>query len=106
MSVCDPYGGMHSLWAGRWTPQVFAPISPAHGSSETERAAYLDEFSSLIDDTVAAVIIALVVQGAGGRRFHDYELVAGLKKLCDQKGILLIADEIATGFGRAGLVWS
>ena len=57
MSVCDPDGGMHSLWAGTFTPQVFAPVPPPRGSSEQVRAAYLAEFESLVDDSVAAVIV-------------------------------------------------
>ncbi|MBP2332408.1 adenosylmethionine--8-amino-7-oxononanoate transaminase [Corynebacterium freneyi] len=102
MSVCDPDGGMHSLWAGAWAPQVFAPVPPPRGSSQQVRAEYLSRFDSLVDDTVAAVIVEPVVQGAGGMRFHDHELIAGLREICDNHGLLLIADEIATGFGRTG----
>nr|WP_120492658.1 adenosylmethionine--8-amino-7-oxononanoate transaminase [Corynebacterium lactis] len=102
MSVCDPEGGMHAMWAGQWTPQVFADVPPARGASEQARADYLAHFDSLIDDSVAGVIVEPVVQGAGGMRFHDHELLVGLRELCDRRGILLIADEIATGFGRAG----
>ena len=102
MSVCDPDGGMHSLWAGTFTPQVFAPAPPPRGSSEAVRAAYLANLESLADDTIAAIIVEPVVQGAGGMRFHDHELLAGLRDICDRRGLLLIADEIATGFGRTG----
>ncbi|UBI01388.1 adenosylmethionine--8-amino-7-oxononanoate transaminase [Corynebacterium freneyi] len=102
MSVCDPDGGMHSLWAGAWAPQVFAPVPPPRGSSQQVRAEYLSRFDSLVDDTVAAVIVEPVVQGAGGMRFHDHELITGLREICDRHGLLLIADEIATGFGRTG----
>lgn len=102
MSVCDPDGGMHQLWAGTLTPQVFAPVPPARGSSEQARREYLESLELLIDETIAAIIIEPVVQGAGGMRFHDHELLTGLREVCDRHGILLIADEIATGFGRAG----
>ena len=103
MSVCDPDGGMHSLWAGAWAPQVFAPVPPPRGSSEHARAEYLARFESLVDDSVAAIIVEPVVQGAGGMRFHDHELIAGLREICDRHGLLFIADEIATGFGRTGV---
>ncbi|MCK7641328.1 adenosylmethionine--8-amino-7-oxononanoate transaminase [Corynebacterium sp. CCM 8835] len=102
MSVCDPDGGMHSLWTGTLTEQIFAPAPPVRGSSEPERAEYLRRVGELIDESVAAMIIEPVVQGAGGMRFHDHELVAGVRELCDRHGILFIADEIATGFGRTG----
>ncbi|MBV7293890.1 adenosylmethionine--8-amino-7-oxononanoate transaminase [Corynebacterium sp. TAE3-ERU16] len=102
MSVCDPDGGMHSLWAGTLTEQIFAPAPPVRGSSEPDRTDYLRQIGELIDESVAAMIIEPVVQGAGGMRFHDHELVAGVRELCDRHGILFIADEIATGFGRTG----
>ncbi|HCT13556.1 MAG TPA: adenosylmethionine--8-amino-7-oxononanoate transaminase [Corynebacterium nuruki] len=102
MSVCDPDGGMHALWTGTLADQLFAPAPPVRGSSDREIADYLQVFDSLIDGTVAAVIIEPVVQGAGGMRFHDHALVAGVRRICDAHGVLLIADEIATGFGRTG----
>ncbi|GAB3703826.1 adenosylmethionine--8-amino-7-oxononanoate transaminase [Corynebacterium nasicanis] len=97
MSVCDPDGGMHALWAGTLAEQVFAPAPPVG-----EVGDYLHRFEMLIDATVAAVIVEPVVQGAGGMRFHDPALVAGVREICDRHGILFIADEIATGFGRTG----
>lgn len=102
MSVCDPDGGMHELWAGTFTPQIFAPVPPARGASAEVREQYLQEFEACIDGTVAGVIIEPVVQGAGGMRFHDHELLVGVREICDRHGLLLVADEIATGFGRAG----
>ncbi|WP_179948330.1 adenosylmethionine--8-amino-7-oxononanoate transaminase [Corynebacterium liangguodongii] len=105
MSVCDPVGGMHSMWGPAVTAQVFAPPPPAEGASASEREAYLEHMSSLVTDDIAAVIIEPGVQGAGGMRFHDLELVRGVRALCDAHGILLIADEIATGFGRTGVLF-
>ncbi|MEZ2121398.1 adenosylmethionine--8-amino-7-oxononanoate transaminase [Corynebacterium sp. CCM 9203] len=102
MSVCDPDGGMHSLWAGTLTEQIFAPAPPVRGTSVAQRHDYLRQVEELIDESVAAMIIEPVVQGAGGMRFHDHELVTGVRELCDRHGILFIADEIATGFGRTG----
>lgn len=106
MSVCDPDGGMHAMWGGAVTEQVFAPAPPVAGSSRSECDAYLERFGALIGADVAAVIIEPVVQGAGGMRFHDPILVQGLRKLCDASGIPLIADEIATGFGRTGQLFT
>ena len=123
MSVCDPEGGMHSLWRGTLVEQVFAPEPPADprcdvghpadddGSggarlSDDELESYLREFETYIDDTIAGMIIEPVVQGAGGMRFHDPRLVAGLRRVCDDHDILLIADEIATGFGRTGSLFT
>lgn len=106
MSVCDPQGGMHSMWGDALKPQVFAPAPPVRGASAAEHAAYLDEFAQLITSEIAGVIVEPVVQGAGGMRFHDPELLSGLRKLCDASGIPLIADEIATGFGRTGQLFT
>lgn len=102
MSVCDPEGGMHSMWTGTLARQVFAPAPPTRGASPAERATYLHELEACITEEVAALVIEPVVQGAGGMRFHDHELVCGARDICDRHGIVLVADEIATGFGRTG----
>ncbi|WP_179474962.1 adenosylmethionine--8-amino-7-oxononanoate transaminase [Mycolicibacterium vinylchloridicum] len=100
MSVCDPDGGMHSLWSDVLFPQVFAPPVPSGYDP-----AYIAAFEAqLLDhaDEVAAVIVEPVVQGAGGMRFHDPRYLSDLRTMCDRAGVLLIFDEIATGFGRTG----
>jgi adenosylmethionine-8-amino-7-oxononanoate aminotransferase len=100
MSVCDPDGGMHSLWTDVLFPQVFAPPVPANYDP-----AYVAAFEAqLIEhaDELAAVIVEPVVQGAGGMRFHDPRYLTDLRAMCDRAGVLLIFDEIATGFGRTG----
>jgi len=100
MSVCDPDGGMHSLWRDVLVEQVFAPAVPTRydpsysAAFEAQLAAHADE--------VAAVIVEPVVQGAGGMRFHDPRYLTDLRDICDRHGVLLIFDEIATGFGRTG----
>lgn len=102
MSVGDPENGMHSAWGGVLHQQAFAPPPPVRGASSAMRGDYLSQLDSLVDSSIAAIIIEPVVQGAGGMRFHDAQLVAGVREICDRHQILLIADEIATGFGRTG----
>ncbi|BBY91625.1 adenosylmethionine-8-amino-7-oxononanoate aminotransferase [Mycobacterium gallinarum] len=100
MSVCDPDGGMHTLWSDVLAPQVFAPPVPAGYD-----AAYIADFEKLLAEhahELAAVIVEPVVQGAGGMRFHDPRYLADLREICTRHGVLLIFDEIATGFGRTG----
>ncbi|SBS75956.1 7,8-diaminopelargonic acid synthase, PLP-dependent [uncultured Mycobacterium sp.] len=100
MSVCDPDGGMHSLWADVLFPQIFAPPVPADYDQ-----AYIAAFEAQLlehADELAAVIVEPVVQGAGGMRFHDPRYLSDLRAMCDRAGVLLIFDEIATGFGRTG----
>ncbi|EHB50628.1 adenosylmethionine-8-amino-7-oxononanoate aminotransferase [Mycolicibacterium rhodesiae JS60] len=100
MSVCDPDGGMHSLWTDVLFPQVFAPQVPSDYDP-----AYIAAFETQLMDhaaEVAAVIVEPVVQGAGGMRFHDPRYLSDLRAMCDRAGVLLIFDEIATGFGRTG----
>jgi adenosylmethionine-8-amino-7-oxononanoate aminotransferase len=100
MAVCDPDGGMHHLWRGALAEHVFAPRPPAElddawaGAVEALVARHADE--------LAGVILEPVVQGAGGMWMYDPACLAHLRALCDAHGLLLILDEIATGFGRTG----
>ncbi|OEJ98354.1 adenosylmethionine--8-amino-7-oxononanoate transaminase [Streptomyces thermolilacinus] len=100
MSVCDPEGGMHDLWTGVLPRQVFAPAPPE--AYEEEYARELRELVARHADELAAVIVEPVVQGAGGMRFHSPAYLRVLREACDEHGVLLVFDEIATGFGRTG----
>jgi adenosylmethionine-8-amino-7-oxononanoate aminotransferase len=100
MSVCDPDGGMHSIWADVLFPQVFAPQVPSR-YDPAYSAAFEEQLAEHADE-LAAVIVEPVVQGAGGMRFHDPRYLVDLRAACTRHGVLLIFDEIATGFGRTG----
>jgi adenosylmethionine-8-amino-7-oxononanoate aminotransferase len=100
MSVCDPEGGMHSLWTDVLAHQEFAPRVPTEYDP-----AYSEVFEKQLSEhahQLAAVIVEPVVQGAGGMRFHDPRYLVDLRAICDRHDVLLIFDEIATGFGRTG----
>ncbi|MHC5908920.1 adenosylmethionine--8-amino-7-oxononanoate transaminase [Streptomyces sp. S6] len=104
MSVCDPEGGMHELWSGVLPRQLFVGAPP----SEFDEA-YADELRAAIGrhaDELAAVIVEPVVQGAGGMRFHSPAYLRVLREACDEHGVLLVFDEIATGFGRTGALFA
>ncbi|ULE32668.1 adenosylmethionine--8-amino-7-oxononanoate transaminase [Mycobacterium sp. IDR2000157661] len=103
MSVCDPDGGMHELWTGEnsvLAAQVFAPQVPA-GYDPAYMAGFEEQLASHAGE-LAAVIVEPVVQGAGGMRFHDPRYLTDLRAVCSRHEVLLIFDEIATGFGRTG----
>ncbi|TQS24917.1 adenosylmethionine--8-amino-7-oxononanoate transaminase [Microbispora sp. KK1-11] len=111
MSVCDPVNGMHHLFTGMLPRHVFAPMPPHdYGRRPVPSAAgpdeaYLAELTAAVEanaDRLAAIIVEPVVQGAGGMRFSHPAYLRRLRDLADEHGILLIADEIATGFGRTG----
>jgi adenosylmethionine-8-amino-7-oxononanoate aminotransferase len=111
MSVCDPVGGMHSLFTGTLPEQVFAERPPdgfdASPGEEWKRwAAEVRQLAARHADELAAVIVEPIAQGAGGMRFHAPACVALLREVCDAHGLLLIADEIATGFGRTGALFA
>ncbi len=100
MSVCDPEGGMHSLWGDVLPRQLFAGPPPA-GFEQS----YVDELEKTIAlhaSELAAVIVEPVVQGAGGMRFHHPGYLSVLRRLCSEYQVMLVFDEIATGFGRTG----
>ncbi|MEV7010198.1 adenosylmethionine--8-amino-7-oxononanoate transaminase [Streptosporangium sp. NPDC051022] len=100
MAVCDPVGGMHHLFSGALPRHVFADRPPA-GFDEAYLA-HLDETVAAHAHELAAIIVEPVVQGAGGMRFYHPAYLRRLRELADEHGVLLIADEIATGFGRTG----
>jgi adenosylmethionine-8-amino-7-oxononanoate aminotransferase len=108
MSVCDPIGGMHSLFAGMLPEHVFAERPPDGFEMPLDDrwAAAVRELADRHAGELAAVIAEPVVQGAGGMRFHSPACVRLLREVCDEHGLLLILDEIATGFGRSGAMFA
>jgi adenosylmethionine-8-amino-7-oxononanoate aminotransferase len=108
MSVCDPVGGMHHLWTDVLPRQVFAPEPPG-GFDTPPDPAYCAALADQVRrhaDELAAVIVEPVVQGAGGMRFHHPEYLRVLREVTAEHGILLVFDEIATGFGRTGRMFA
>jgi adenosylmethionine-8-amino-7-oxononanoate aminotransferase len=108
MSVCDPEGGMHRMWDGVLPRQVFAGLPPAGFGAGVDEV-YAQELWHLIEansSELAAVIVEPVVQGAGGMRFHDPGYLRVLREACNAHEVLLVFDEIATGFGRTGRLFA
>ncbi len=101
MSVTDPEGGMHAHFKG-YLLEEYPAVIP-----EDERGvAELEAFVARHEERLAGVIIEPLVQGAGGYRFHSPDALVALRRLCDARGLLLIFDEIATGFGRTGTMFA
>ena len=115
MSVCDPVDGMHSLFPGLVAEQLFVPRPPsatvaggalvddvAHNAAVDRWLADVEEVIERHQHELAAIVIEPVLQGAGGMHIYPPRCVSELRRIADLHGILLIADEIATGFGRTG----
>ncbi|OLQ88079.1 adenosylmethionine--8-amino-7-oxononanoate transaminase [Vibrio panuliri] len=108
MSVTDPDNSMHSLYKGFLPEHIFAS-SPKTGFWQPWDPSDLDDFADKITKhhhEIAAVILEPIIQGAGGMRIYHPEFLRGVRQLCDQYGLLLILDEIATGFGRTGKLFA
>ena len=108
MSVCDPVTGMHHLFSGILPRQLFLERPSCRFDQAFEPASFAQTEQTLRREaaTLAALIVEPVVQGAGGMWFYHPEYLRRLRAVCDEAGILLIADEIATGFGRTGKLFA
>ncbi|MCF6189568.1 MAG: adenosylmethionine--8-amino-7-oxononanoate transaminase [Cocleimonas sp.] len=107
MAVCDPVNGMHGMFSNVLAEHIFAE-APATTNTEW-KAELIDDFKHQIckhHKDIAAVIIEPMVQNAGGIRFYHPDYLQQVRILCDQYDVLLILDEIATGFGRTGTLFA
>lgn len=107
MSICDPVNGMHKLFSGFMANSLFLPAPPGTMDlpMSTAQEAELEQAFAQHSEELAAFIIEPVAQGAGGMRFYDPGYLSKVRALCNEHDILLIFDEIATGFGRTGKLW-
>jgi adenosylmethionine-8-amino-7-oxononanoate aminotransferase len=101
MAICDPDEGMHKLFRGVLPEQFVVDVPDC-----AEKLGELDRFLAENRRDIAAVIIEPLIQGAGGMKFHDAGVLADLRTMCDRHGLLLIFDEIFTGFGRTGTMFA
>ncbi len=108
MAVCDPVNGMHEMFTDVLAQHIFADAPASRSKGEWDNS-YIADFEKKLKGNhqqIAAVIIEPMVQNAGGLRFYHAEYLQAVRKLCDEYDVLLILDEIATGFGRTGTLFA
>src|SRR5690606_19709766 len=108
MSVCDPFAGMHHLFSHTFSRQLFSEAPSCKFEDEWDER-YIANCSQLLQrhrQKIAAVILEPIAQNAGGMRFYSPHYLRRVRELCDKNDVLLIADEIATGFGRTGKLFA
>jgi adenosylmethionine-8-amino-7-oxononanoate aminotransferase len=101
MPLCDPEEGMHAMYAGVFNPALLADLP-----QDAETTAALDRLLADSAREIAAVVVEPLVQGAGGMKLHSPGVLRTIRRLCDRHGVLLIFDEIFTGFGRTGTMFA
>ncbi|VAW48010.1 Adenosylmethionine-8-amino-7-oxononanoate aminotransferase [hydrothermal vent metagenome] len=108
MSLCDPDNGMHQLFSQSLTKHYFAPAPQPgfHLNSDNQDIKSFETLLSKHHQTIAAVCLEPIIQGAGGMRFYRPDYLKQISQLCQDYDVLLIADEIATGFGRTGKLFA
>ena len=105
MSVCDPVNGMHAMFTDVLAQHVFAPRPPTPGGDVAGWAGQVEHLADQHAAELAGVVVEPVLQGAGGMHVYDPECLRVLRSVCDHHDLLLVADEIATGFGRTGTMF-
>ena len=108
MSVCDPETGMHSLFNGLLLENLFVPAPTCRYNDDWDES-FIEPFKQTLlanKENITAVILEPIVQGTGGMRFYSPAYLSRVSELCKEEGVLLIADEIATGFGRSGTLFA
>jgi adenosylmethionine-8-amino-7-oxononanoate aminotransferase len=106
MSVCDPVGGMHSMFRDVLPAHVFADRPPAPGGDVETWATGFRRTAAEHAHELAAIIVEPLLQGAGGMHVYDAECLRVMREVADEHGLLLVLDEIATGFGRTGSLFA
>ncbi|MER7083916.1 adenosylmethionine-8-amino-7-oxononanoate aminotransferase [Saccharopolyspora kobensis] len=106
MSVCDPDGGMHAMWSGVLPEQVFGERPPGLGGDVAAWAAGFRALAAEHADRLAGLIVEPLLQGAGGMHPYPAECLVVFREVADEHGLVLVFDEIATGFGRTGTLFA